>query len=144
MGKVKFRTRNPYIGHRRNPKRRTKLKLGIEKLASQDQDGKPPAEATLESASARKCSLLGVNPNLNNTIEKSEDSDCFIIAHKSSLSKFFNCLSCPECFQKTIHFDLETSKFSGSTAYGILRCEDCSKVIHEGFLSNRLGGEHDS
>ena len=144
MGRTKSRTRTAFIGHRRNSKLKTNLKLGIEKIVSQDQDGESPAEATFESASAQKLSFFGENLKVTNTAEKPEDDDCFIIVQKSALSKFFNALSCPYCFKRAVHVDLETNKFSGFSAFGTLRCVECSNAVHEGFLSNRLGGEEHS
>ena len=144
MGRTKSRTRKAFIGHRRNSKLKTNLKLGIEKIVSQDQDGESPAEATFESASAQKLSFFGENLKATNTVEKPEDDDCFIIVQKSALSKFFNALSCPYCFKRAVHVDLETNKFSGFSAFGTLRCVECSNAVHEGFLSNRLGGEEHS
>lgn len=144
MGRTKSRTRKAFIGHRRNSKLKTNLKLGIEKIASQHQDEESLPEAMLESTSAQKLSFFGVNLEGTNTVETPEDDDCFIIVQKSALSKFFNCLSCPDCFKKAVNFDLEAKKFSGFSAYGTLHCVECSNVLHEGFLSNRLGGEEQS
>ena len=121
MGRTKSRTRKAFIGHRRNSKLKTNLKLGIEKIVSQDQDGESPAEATFESASAQKLSFFGENLKATNTVEKPEDDDCFIIVQKSALSRFFNALSCPYCCKRAVHVDLETNKFSGFSAFGALR-----------------------
>ena len=76
-----------------------------------------------------------------NTVEYSDNDGCFVIVHKSALSKFLSSLLCPYCFLKAVHFDLKTSKFSGFSAYGTVCCVECSNVWREGFLSNCVGGE---
>ena len=144
MGKPKYRVAKPYVGHRRNTKRNTKMsakgKTIDESLGHQREAN---AESEKPSSSLSKLSFYGFT--LDTEVSKAGDeneqvNDCNLFAQFSCLQQFFGKLECRGCHSSgSIAFTFDEERECGFAKFGILECKKCQTIIHEDFLCKRVG-----
>eukprot|EP00112_Aurelia_sp_Birch-Aquarium-sp1_P022795 Seg6549.1 transcript_id=Seg6549.1/GoldUCD/mRNA.D3Y31 product="hypothetical protein" protein_id=Seg6549.1/GoldUCD/D3Y31 len=159
MGKVKFRTRKPFLGRRKNKKLNTKGKNALpEKDQTADveegevlghrQENEHADQNTLfeapnkPSASATKLNFFGIDLNLDisKPLQGTErDSDCYIIVQKSFLQELFNQVMCPQCLGHDVTLEICDEQSLGFAASSKLSCKSCNHVSHDGHLCKRVG-----
>ena len=141
MGKPKYRVAKPYVGHRRNAKRKTKVSakdkgnivdkgLGHQTRANVEQEK--------QSASLSKLNFYGFTLDTDVSMPEDENEqvdDCNLFAQLSCLQQFFGKLECPSCHSSgSIAFTFDEKRECGFAKFGILECEESQTIIHEDFL----------
>ncbi len=160
MGRTKYRVSKPYIGYRRNPKKRARGTNAKSEEETGQGDGlrsesKTPETPTTTmpstqkpSASATKLNFYGIELDLElekPIVDESEVRDCNFFVQLSCLQKFFALVACPGCHELGgIDFELEDSKQCGFAKFGLLSCSKCHTTIGEDFLCQRVGNTSSS
>ena len=152
MGKVKSRTRKPFIGGQKKKGKARSRKVDARPCSMSDVDFDNHQQLEIESkdvdfdlddifrdtksASARKLSAFKDIMRLEDDSEHSND-DSYIIVKQSLLTKLISSLLCPSCSMSAVTFRLAEVTL-GLAAKGILFCNSCCNVIAENYLSHRV------
>ena len=152
MGKVKSRTRKPFIGGQKKKGKVRGRKVDTDTRPSTDvdfedqqqlEDESKDVDFDLEdifrdtkSASARKMSAFNDLLKPEDGSEKSSN-DSYIIVKQSLLTKLISSLLCPLCSMSAVVFNLAEVNL-GLAAKGILFCNSCHNVVSENYLSSRV------
>ena len=128
MGRTKLRSRRPYLGRRKQNRRKA---VGL-------QNTKP-------SASDQKLSCFGISfDQLQKRMKKitdetNESEDGYLFVQQSCLQSLVGQLLCPSCKNPGVTVSVPDIAVQGFAAKYILCCINCKTSIDESFLCERAG-----
>ena len=141
MGRVKFRTRKPFLGRK---KKAGKVKIKKQDATDMDttrptcdEPGQPQSEEFSTqriSASSRKLTAFGIELDLetNDTeIPASETTNYYFLAQEAAVSSLIGGLLCPVCKMPGIVFEVDTKAKIGFAASATLTCKSCEDISNE-------------
>ena len=151
MGRVKSRTRKPFVkGQKKSKFRGKKVEEDARSCSdveiANQQKSKPERHdicfdlddlfSGTQSASAKKLSsFIDLMRPEDNSEHPSDDS--YVIVKQSLLKKLISKLLYPSCSMSAVTFRLAEVKL-GLAAKGLLNCDSCSDVIAESYLCDRF------
>ena len=153
MGRVKYRSRKPFIGGKKRAYRRKIIvnEEAIEDLVNQsttsghDNDVSttgPTASLTPESsASAKKLDAFRLDSDLNQSYTAESEvgpGNCYFFAQATALISLISELLCPICKYPGVIFSINIDDKNGFAANAKLSCSNCKEFASEGYLCERL------
>ena len=139
MARTKYRTLKPYLG------RRKKRRSVVNKNRPSEVLVTPAASGSQEvsCANTRKMSTTLENieeDEARTEMIQNELNDSFFLVQLSSLGGLLNKVLCPLCKLPGLELELQQGKSKGFAMKFAMSCENCSELIDENYLCQRVGG----